>query len=209
MPVLIWSVAGFFLGSIPFSLLLGRLAARADIRRYGDGNPGAVNAFRAGGWRVGVPALLLDLLKGALPVGLAYRVFAVQGWGLIPVALAPVLGHAFSPFLHFKGGKALAVSLGVWTALTMPVGPFILGLILIVFYGLLASAAWAAILSAIAWGAYLFLSGAGLLFIAILLGNLLILLWKHRDDLRQPIRARSYVVNFTNRLRNVPSRAKG
>jgi glycerol-3-phosphate acyltransferase PlsY len=202
MPVLTWSIAGFLLGSIPFSLLLGRLAARADIRRYGDGNPGAVNAFRAGGWRVGVPALLLDFLKGGLPVGLAYHVFDVQGWGLVAVALAPVFGHAFSPFLHFQGGKALAVSLGVWTALTVPAGPFILGLILIVFYGLLASSAWAVTLSALTWGAYLFLSGAGLVYIVILGGNLIILLWKHRDDLRQPIKARSHVANFIGQVRH-------
>ncbi len=202
MTALAWTIVGFLLGAIPFSLLLGRWAARSDIRRFGDGNPGAINALRAGGWRVGGPALFLDFLKGALPVGLAVRVSGVSGWALVPVALAPVLGHAFSPFLRFKGGKALAVSLGIWTGLTMPLGPFVLGAILIVVYGLIATSAWAAILSAVVWGVYLLVSGgARSQMLAILAGDLAILVWKHREDLRQPIRARSHVTRLWNNMR--------
>jgi glycerol-3-phosphate acyltransferase PlsY len=60
----------------------------------GDGNPGAVNAWRAAGGRAGVPAGLFDFLKAAVPVGLANWVFGVSGWGLLPIALAPIVGHA-------------------------------------------------------------------------------------------------------------------
>ncbi|MBM4467527.1 MAG: hypothetical protein FJ014_18565, partial [Chloroflexi bacterium] len=62
MKVVFWAVLGFVLGSMPFSFWLGRLFAQADIRHYGDGNPGAANAWRAGGWRLGLPASLLDYL---------------------------------------------------------------------------------------------------------------------------------------------------
>ncbi|NIV30941.1 MAG: hypothetical protein GWN58_16055, partial [Anaerolineae bacterium] len=107
MAVVLWTGLAYLLGAIPFPFWLGRLAARRDIRSFGDGNPGAINAWKAGGWRVGLPALLLDYLKGAVPVGLAHFQYSLSGWCLVPVALAPVLGHASTPFLKFRGGKAV------------------------------------------------------------------------------------------------------
>ena len=64
-----WTLLAFLCGSVPFSLLLGFWVLKLDVRRYGDGNPGAANVIRAGGWRVGIPAVFLDSLKGAAPVG--------------------------------------------------------------------------------------------------------------------------------------------
>ncbi|NIN63619.1 MAG: hypothetical protein GTO63_02660, partial [Anaerolineae bacterium] len=104
MTTFLWSLVGFLIGSLPFSVWIGRLFLRTDIRRFGNGNPGAANAWRAGRWQTGIPALLLDYSKGALPVGLAHFKVGLGGWELVPVALAPVLGHAFSPLLHFRGG---------------------------------------------------------------------------------------------------------
>ena len=78
------------------------------------------------------------MAKGALPVALAYYVFGVSGWGLMPVMLAPILGHAYSPFLRFKGGKAIAVTFGVWTALTVPFGPFVMAFSLLALNRIIA-----------------------------------------------------------------------
>ena len=103
--ILFWTAIGFFCGAIPFSVLLARLYAGADISRVGDGNPGAANAWRAGGWRVGALAMALDFLKGAVPVAAARFLGGARDWELVPIALAPVLGHAFSPFLSGRGGK--------------------------------------------------------------------------------------------------------
>ena len=108
MTALAWTLIGFLLGSLPFSVWLGKIVLRTDIRRYGDGNPGGTNVIRAGNCGLGMLAIFLDMLKGAVPVALAYYVFKVDGWPLVPVILAPILGHAFSPFLRFRGGKALA-----------------------------------------------------------------------------------------------------
>ncbi len=199
--VLLWSAVGFLAGSLPFSVWMGRLVARADVRRYGDGNPGATNAWRAGGWRAGVPALLLDYLKGAMPVTLARFGAGIDGWGLVPVALAPVLGHAFTPFLRFRGGKAVAVTFGIWTGLTIWVGPTLLGLALGLVYALNAVDAWSAILGTFALLAYLLLSGAPLPFLAIWGGNLAILLWKHRRDLRISPRPRPWLRALIGRFR--------
>src|SRR5512136_624311 len=124
-----WTLFGFILGSIPFSMIFARLLARTDIRTVGDGNPGGTNALKAGGLKAGLPAILLDIFKGFLPVYLAQR-SGLAGWSLLPVCVAPVLGHAFSPFLRFRGGKALGATGGVWVAL--------IGLWTFPVYGLLA-----------------------------------------------------------------------
>jgi len=118
-------IIAFVIGSIPFSLIAVRLVGR-DIRSYGEGNPGTANAFRAGGMKVGVPALILDSFKGVVPV--AILVQGASYWQVPIISISPVLGHAFSPFLKFRGGKAIATSFGIWTALTVWWGPCAMGL---------------------------------------------------------------------------------
>jgi len=119
-------IAGYLAGSLPFSVWLTRMRGR-DVRAVGDGNPGAVNAFKAAGPVVGVVALLLDFLKGALPVAAACWLVGLRGWWLTPVILAPVLGHMLPLFARFRGGKALAVTFGVWTGVTLWEAPCVLG----------------------------------------------------------------------------------
>ncbi|MDR7476103.1 MAG: glycerol-3-phosphate acyltransferase [Armatimonadota bacterium] len=199
--VLLWTVLGFLSGSLPFSVWIGRLVARADIRRYGDGNPGAANTWRAGGWRAGVPALLLEYLKGATPVALARFGAGIDGWGLLSVALAPVLGHAFSPLLRFRGGKAIAVTFGVWSGLTLWAGPTGMGLALVLALAVNRTDAWSAVFGVVVLGAYLLLSGASGPLLAVWVGNLALVLWKHRRDLRTPPRARPWLRRLVGRLR--------
>lgn len=109
----------YLIGSLPLSLWLGKIALGLDIRDYGDHNPGATNVYRAGGLRWFIPALLLDISKAAAPVGTATYLFSWQGIPLLLIAIAPMLGHAFSPFLAFKGGKSAATALGMWIGLTL------------------------------------------------------------------------------------------
>jgi acyl phosphate:glycerol-3-phosphate acyltransferase len=185
MTALTWTLIGFLLGSLPISVWLGRLVLRTDIRSYGDGNPGGTNVIRAGNRGLGLLAIILDMLKGAIPVALAYYVFKVDGWPLAPVILAPIAGHAFSPFLGFRGGKALASTFGVWTALTVPLGPFVMGGSVLVFYKLLNVSGWAVMASLLTLLAFLLLTGAGLPVLAAWAGTVAILVWTHRADLRQ------------------------
>ncbi len=111
------AVAAFGLASIPFSLLIGRWFLHEDIRDYGDGNPGAYNVFKAGGQKTGYLAVCLDVGKGVPFVFLAHSLFNLPGPGLVVVAMSAILGHAFSPFLQWHGGKAVAVTFGVLLAL--------------------------------------------------------------------------------------------
>ncbi len=104
-------LAAFACGSIPFGLLLVKLAGKGDVRAHGSGNIGATNVSRVGGKGLGIVTLLLDILKGFLPVFLASK--AGLGEDLLPLlALAAVLGHAFTPWLKFQGGKGVATALG-------------------------------------------------------------------------------------------------
>ncbi|MCX6002587.1 MAG: glycerol-3-phosphate acyltransferase [Chloroflexi bacterium] len=116
--VLVLITAAFILGSCPFSLWIGSLRLHKDIRNYGDGNPGAANVFKAGGKWWGVAAVIADIVKGVPFVLLAKWILYLSQPVVYLVAAAAVLGHAYSPFLHFKGGKALAVFAGTLIALS-------------------------------------------------------------------------------------------
>ena len=108
---LIWFLGAFLAGSVPFGLLLMKLAGKGDVRAQGSGNIGATNVMRIGGKGLGVATLLLDAAKGFLPVALAAH--AGLGPGRLGfVALGAVLGHMFTPWLKFKGGKGVATALG-------------------------------------------------------------------------------------------------
>lgn len=157
--MIVWSILGFLFGSIPFSFLIVKGRSGRDIREIGDGNPGAANAFKAGGWGTGLPALLFDYLKAALPVSLAHYAFGIEGWFLVPVAVAPVLGHAFSPFFRGRGGKAVAATFGMWTGLTIAEGPIVLGLIYVVLILAIDSDAWSTVIGATGLLVYMILSG--------------------------------------------------
>ena len=109
---LLWCLTAFLSGSIPFGLILVRLAGKGDVRKSGSGNIGATNVMRAGGKGLGIATLLLDMAKGLVPVLLA-KLAGLPAHFLAFVALAAVLGHMFTPWLKFKGGKGVATALGV------------------------------------------------------------------------------------------------
>jgi acyl phosphate:glycerol-3-phosphate acyltransferase len=113
-------IGSFFLGAIPFGVVVSRLFFRRDLRNEGSGNIGAANALRTLGKGGAIAVLVLDALKGALPV-LAGR--ALDGPALAAVAaFAAIAGHCFSPFLNFRGGKGVATNLGAALALAWPAG---------------------------------------------------------------------------------------
>jgi acyl phosphate:glycerol-3-phosphate acyltransferase len=191
--IAIWTIVSFLCGSLPFSLWIGRLLIKKDIRAVGDGNPGAINAFKSGGWHIGVLALILDISKAAAPSGLAYQVWGWKSWEIVPVALAPLFGSAFSPFLKFKGGKSLSVALGMWVGLTIWKAPAVILASLVIAFLFLTISGWAIVVSAFANGIYLYLWGADAVIWIIFLIQLGILFWKQRDDLRQPPRLRAWL----------------
>jgi glycerol-3-phosphate acyltransferase PlsY len=117
------TVAGAFLiGSIPFGYLIGRFAYRTDLRQHGSGNIGAMNALRTLGKKGAIAVLLLDAGKGALAVLVTTYIFGLQSPLPSVAAACAVLGHCFSPWLHWKGGKGVATAFGAIFALSWPAG---------------------------------------------------------------------------------------
>lgn len=111
-------VGAYFLGAIPFGLLLGRVFGAGDIRTQGSGNIGATNVLRTAGKVPAALALLLDMFKGAVPVWAAREWFPTDGAVVIVAAMVTFLGHLYPLYLGFKGGKGVATGLGIFLAWT-------------------------------------------------------------------------------------------
>ncbi|REE81517.1 acyl-phosphate glycerol 3-phosphate acyltransferase [Paenibacillus taihuensis] len=115
--IVIWTLLAFLSGGLMFSYWLG-LLANHNLKEVGDGNPGALNLWQAAGYSYGLCGILLDFLKGYVPIFWLIQTDAVTGYELVLPCAAAVLGHMFSPFMKLRGGKAIAVTFGVWSALT-------------------------------------------------------------------------------------------
>ena len=133
----LWLLASYLLGSIPTSYLVVRLVRGQDLRTLGSGNLGATNLYRVLGWRYAIPVGLFDLLKGAIPVVLFSHWAGVTGVPAVLLGVAAVVGHVFSVFVRFKGGKGVATGAGI-----------VLGLAPLAF-----------LVSLVAWGAVVRLTG--------------------------------------------------
>ena len=117
-------LVSYLCGSLPWGLWLGRAMRGVDVRTLGSRNLGATNVYRSLGAAVGVPVLLLDVAKGALPTWLVPGMSACAAfpggpeWCRLSVAAAAVLGHMFTVFAGFRGGKGVATTAGVLLALS-------------------------------------------------------------------------------------------
>ena len=130
MPSYVLCLLAFFVGAIPFGLVIGKLRG-IDLREKGSGNIGASNAMRQLGKPLGILVFVLDTLKGLLPTLLAHQQALSPEW-VVGVGLAAVFGHIYSPFVRFKGGKGVATTLGVLLGLDWRVGLLGFGVFLIV-----------------------------------------------------------------------------
>ena len=174
-------VLGYLLGSIPFGLVLTRMAGLGDIRAIGSGNIGATNVLRTGNRKLAAATLLLDGLKGTVAVLLA-------GWWLGPTAalaagLGAFLGHVFPVWLGFKGGKGFATYLGVLAGLNWPAALLSAAIWLGVAVALRFSSL-ATLTASLATPIALFLVGQPA--IATLFAALTVLLWvRHHQNIRR------------------------
>ena len=116
---ILFVVCSYLLGSIPFGYLIFFFSEGKDIRATGSGNIGATNVLRSKGKLAGLATLVLDILKGALPI-LYGRVHFDLPWVLLLGGLAVLLGHVFPVFLRFRGGKGVAALVGVFLVFHFP-----------------------------------------------------------------------------------------
>jgi acyl phosphate:glycerol-3-phosphate acyltransferase len=178
------TLAAYLLGSIPFGLVLTRLAGLGDIRGIGSGNIGATNVLRTGNKGLAALTLLLDGGKGAVAV-IAARAWGAELAGI--AAFAAVLGHMFPPWLGFNGGKGVATAAGALLALSWPIGlagglSWLL-VVLVTRYSSLAAIVAAALTPLYA----VLVAGVGRIS-AVALAIALLVLVRHRDNLLRLIR---------------------
>lgn len=192
-------VAAYVLGSLAFSPWIAR-SQGVDLRRHGSGNLGATNVYRVLGWRFGVPALALDVLKGAAAVWLALAIRG-DGWGgaLPAVAgLMAVVGHMATPFAGFRGGKGVATGLGVFLALSPEAAVLAFG----VWLGAVLLTGWISLgsgLAAIALPVFVLATrdalGSRGSWVALLGGVLAVLVvWRHRQNWRRIAEGREQAI---------------
>jgi glycerol-3-phosphate acyltransferase PlsY len=115
---ILWLLASYLVGAIPTSYLAGRLFRGVDLREHGSKNLGATNVYRTLGWRYAVPVGLFDIAKGAVPVLLLAPQVTDSQLFALGCGIAAIVGHVFSVFVRFRGGKGVATAAGVMLGLT-------------------------------------------------------------------------------------------
>jgi len=190
--LLFWLAASYLLGAVPTSYLAGRLLASIDLREQGSRNLGATNLYRVLGWKYAIPVGLFDVAKGAIAVLFFGR--QVVGIPIFPVlcGVTAVLGHVYSVFVRFKGGKGVATAGGVVIALA----PLALVVVLPVWivtvwatgYVSLASIGAAALFPVADW--LLYPARRGPVTLALDVGLATFIIWKHRANIERLLSGR-------------------
>jgi len=179
-------IGAYLLGGVPFGYLIGKLKG-VDLTKHGSGNVGATNTARVLGKEYGILVYFLDFLKGFLPTFLAVKLYGADSWITTLVGLAAVLGHMFSPFMGFKGGKGVATASGVLFAVCPLLALLVLAVWLVVFKttGYVSAGSLAAALSAVFFAGMLGLP-FNLIFLITIVAVLVIV--KHRSNLERLLR---------------------
>lgn len=187
-PVLI--ALAYVLGAVPFGWVVGKAWGSVDVRKVGSGNIGTSNVMRTVGKTAAICVLVLDVVKGALPVLLA-RALHFSPWGVIGVAVAAVVGHVWPVFLRFNGGKGIATTLGAAIGLDLRLALLLLGLW---FVTLLATRyiSVASLVAAVALPVFVWALGHSTAFIVG--GSFIsaLAMWRHRANLRRLLSGTEY-----------------
>jgi glycerol-3-phosphate acyltransferase PlsY len=206
MQYLILIVLSYLIGSFPTAILAGKVLQKIDIRDFGSGNAGATNVFRVLGWRAGVVVLLVDMLKGFIPVfWLTPAIFSSSAlvYYQMLAGIAAIFGHIWTVFAGFRGGKGVGTAAGVFLGL-QPI-PVLISLILFLIivsttrYVSLGSVCGALLLPITLVLKDMFTSYTvpnALLVLAILLALLIIL--THRENIKRLINGTENKLNFSS-----------
>lgn len=182
----------YLAGGIPTGYLAARRLKGIDIRRYGSGNPGTANVYRVAGARAGAITLVVDALKGFLPVMLAQRWFADQPTFVLLCGAAAIIGHDWTIFLGFRGGKGVATTAGVFAALT----PAPLGLTVLAFAagaGLSGHISAGSLAGALALPLFSLALGTPPAYSVSALAACLLILYKHIPNIKRLAESRELV----------------
>lgn len=193
MTILSTFALAYFLGSIPFGLIITRLAGLGDVRQIGSGNIGATNVMRTGRTWLGVLTLLFDAGKGAAAV-LAVRHLYPNDFEPLAGFFA-ILGHVFPVWLSFKGGKGVATTIGVFLALNWMLGLIVCAIWLVVFLSTKMSSL--AALISIGWSAVVayMLDSMFTAILCLCIGALI--MFTHRDNITRMLQGKELTFRNT------------
>jgi glycerol-3-phosphate acyltransferase PlsY len=169
---------GYLLGSIPFGLILTRLAGKGDVRKIGSGNIGATNVLRTGSRWLAVLTLVLDCLKATVAIVLAQLLFGIETG--IAAAAGALVGHLYPVWLGFRGGKGVATFLGILIALLWPAA-LVYAAVWIFLLATLRISSLAGMTAAVTAPVVAFALHSP--YVPMLLGCAVLVLWKHRDNI--------------------------
>ena len=183
---ILFALVSYLIGSFPTGFVVFRVLEKKDVRAFGSGATGATNILRLKGWTYALPVALIDILKGFLPAFLAVKIFGDHRLAAISAGLA-VLGHCFPIYIGFKGGKGVATAAGAMFALAfMPslcsLGVFVFTIALSRYVSL------GSILGVVFFPLFIFLFQGPTELILLSLPILLIILIRHRTNVRRLLR---------------------
>ncbi len=186
--LIVSSAIAYFLGSIPWGFILVKLFVKKDVREIGSGNIGATNVTRTGNKFLGILTLLLDGLKGYFSIYIAdylskgdYRIVLLAG-------ILAILGHCYTVFLNFKGGKGVATSAGVFLALK-PICVLYAFILFLVVVAIKKYVSLGSILSALSFPLFLYLTGERNIYLIV--GSLivaLVIVYRHKENISRLIK---------------------
>jgi len=178
----------YLLGAIPTSYVVGRFAHGVDLRKHGSGNLGATNTFRVLGWKAAAPVMVVDVAKGWAPAAFfpLWDAAAPLEWALAYGAAA-IVGHVFSVFVAFKGGKGVATSAGVFVALA-PWAVLIAGVVWGVVVLLTRMVSLGSLTAAVVLPLAVFATGEPRLEFWLSLGLAAFVIYAHRSNIRRLVR---------------------
>jgi glycerol-3-phosphate acyltransferase PlsY len=177
----LFAILSYLLGAIPTGYLVFKLSARKDIREFGSRNTGATNVMRLKGWKLAVPVVFADVLKGFLPAFLALRLFGDPRLALIASFLA-VVGHCYPVYIRFRGGKGVATTVGAATALA--VAPLLVSLtVFLVLVGLTRYVSLGSILAIVSFPVFVHVFGGGVETVAWGAAITVLVVLKHRGNI--------------------------
>ena len=193
MILALWFFVSFFSASIPWSLIIGFIFSKQDIRTIGDKNPGGTNTLKLAGIKVGLLAISLDILKSFFPIYFAIF-FGFDGFQLAILCFAAITGSIFSPFLRFNGGKSLAVSCGIWMAISSGmIGPLIC-LIMAFSHLIQKTHLWTILSGWLGILIWVLIFSLSIEYIVIFIINFILVMFKHKNEFNQKIILRNWVL---------------
>ncbi|MDD7409649.1 glycerol-3-phosphate 1-O-acyltransferase PlsY [Fusobacterium gastrosuis] len=148
MNFIIMLILCYFAGAIPSGVWIGKIFKGIDVRDYGSKNSGATNCYRVMGAKLGIAVLVVDILKGFLPMLIAFK-YVTGPFQTVFLGMVIILAHTYSCFINFKGGKGVATSLGVFLFLA----PYVILVLILVFFTVFAMFRYVSLASIISAGA--------------------------------------------------------